>query len=281
MTVETTRTSSPAWSMDVRGFPAVDVVPDALILQASTVAGAVEGDDVAVRVPYANDATAQFVAEGADIAEADPELAEVVVMTGKVAQLVRVSREQLAQADASTLLTASLSRAVTRAANAAFISQAAPTSPAVTPPAGLLNVAGITNGGAVASNLDTLVDAIAGIEADYGTATHIVCDPTAWASLSKLKSQTGAATALLGAGVEAGARQLLGVPVLVSPSVGTGKLLVLDKAAVVSAVGQVILAQSDHAYFGSDSIGLRCTFRFGANVVHPARIVKMTVTPPA
>lgn len=281
MSTATTRTSTEAWSMDVRGFPAVDVIPDALILKASTVAGVVEGDDVAVRVPYANDATATFVAEGADIAEADPELAECVVLTGKVAQLVRVSREQLAQADASSLLTASMSRAVTRAANAAFIAQAAPTAPALTPPAGLLNIAGITNGGAIATNLDKLVDAVAGIEADYGTATHIICDPSAWASLSKVKSQTGAATALLGAGVEAGARQLLGLPVLISPSVGAGKLLVLDRSAIVSAVGQVRLAKSDQAYFSSDSVGLRCTFRFGANVVHPARIVKMTVTPPA
>jgi len=33
-----------------------------------------------------------------------------------------------------------------------------------------------------------------------------------------------------------------------------------------------------HAYFANDSIGLRCTWRFGQNVVRPARIGKFTVT---
>ena len=60
---------------------------------------------------------------------------------------------------------------------------------------------------------------------------------------------------------------------------GTG--LVIDKSAIVSAVGEVMVAQSEHAYFDSDSIALRCTWRFGANVVRPDRIGKFTVTAPS
>ncbi len=64
-------------------------------------------------------------------------------------------------------------------------------------------------------------------------------------------------------------RQLLGIPVLVSSAMTAGSLIVIDRAAVVSAVGPVVVAVSDQAYFASDSIGLRCTFRFGQNVVRP------------
>jgi hypothetical protein len=37
--------------------------------------------------------------------------------------------------------------------------------------------------------------------------------------------------------------------------------MVLDKAAVVSAVGPIDVAVSDQAYFSSDSIGVRLTVR--------------------
>ena len=52
-------------------------------------------------------------------------------------------------------------------------------------------------------------------------------------------------------------------------------------AGGIIAAGQVLVAQSEHAYFSSDSIGLRCTWRFGQNVVRADRIGKFTVTAPA
>ena len=55
----------------------------------------------------------------------------------------------------------------------------------------------------------------------------------------------------------------------------------VDRTAVVSAVGDVEVAQSEHVYFGSDSVALRCTWRFGQNVVRPGRVGTFTVTPPA
>ena len=74
---------------------------------------------------------------------------------------------------------------------------------------------------------------------------------------------------------------LLGVPLVTSSAMPAGSLLVVDKTAVVSAVGPVNVQQSEHVYFTSDSIGLRCTFRFGANLVHPDRVAELTVTAPA
>ena len=96
-----------------------DAIPDALILQTSTVAGDVEGDAVAVHCVYVDDADAGFVPEGQTISEATPNLAQCTVFTGKIAQLVRLSREQYSHVNTSEQLSVSVSRAVTRAANAA------------------------------------------------------------------------------------------------------------------------------------------------------------------
>ena len=281
MATETTKTSAKAWSPDITAFAPSEAIPDALVLQTSTVVGRIEGDDPAVRVAYVDDADADFVAEGAEIPEDDPALSEVLVHTGKVAQLVRLSREQYAQAQTPQMLAESVRRAVTKRANLAYIAQAAPTAPAVTPPAGLVNVPGIEEGDAVASDLDALVDLIATLESNGATPSHILVDPIAWASLRKFKTGTGSAQALLGAGTTDATKSLLDLPVMVTSALASGTGLVIDRSAIVSAVGDVQLATSSDVYFASDSIGIRCTFRFGANVVRPERIGSFTVTAPA
>lgn len=281
MATETTKTSAKAWSPDITAFASSEAIPDALVLQTSTVVGRIEGDEPAVRVAYVDDADADFVAEGAEIPEDDPALSEVLVHTGKVAQLVRLSREQYAQAQTPQMLAESVRRAVTKRANLAYIAQAAPTAPAVTPPAGLVNVAGIEEGDAVASDLDALVDLIATLESNGATPSHILVDPIAWASLRKFKTGTGSAQTLLGAGTTDATKSLLDLPVIVTSALAGGTGLVIDRSAIVSAVGDVQLATSSDVYFASDSIGIRCTFRFGANVVRPERIGSFTVTAPA
>ncbi|EHK84249.1 phage major capsid protein [Rhodococcus pyridinivorans] len=281
MATETTKTSTKAWSPDITAFAPSEAIPDALVLQTSTVVGRIEGDEPAVRVAYVDDADADFVAEGAEIPEDDPALSEVLVHTGKVAQLVRLSREQYAQAQTPQMLAESVRRAVTKRANLAYIAQAAPTAPAVTPPAGLVNVAGIEEGDAVASDLDALVDLIATLESNGATPSHILVDPIAWASLRKFKTGTGSAQTLLGAGTTDATKSLLDLPVIVTSALASGTGLVIDRSAIVSAVGDVQLATSSDVYFASDSIGIRCTFRFGANVVRPERIGSFTVTAPA
>ena len=47
-----------------------------------------------------------------------------------------------------------------------------------------------------------------------------------------------------------------------------------------SAYGAVQLATSADYYFGADSIALRATFRFGAKIANPDRIIKLTVATP-
>lgn len=281
MTTETTGTSAKAWAPDITAYAALDIVPDALIMATSTVAGSIEGDAPSVRVAFATDAAAGFVDEAAPISEANPGLDECVVHTGKVAQLIRLSREQWSQPNTATMLSASVRRAIVKAANIAYLTQVAPVAPAVTPPAGLLNVVGIEAAAAdVTGNLDQLIDLIATLEDNGAQPSHIILAPDAWAEIAKMKLGTGYNASLLGAGIETLDKRLLSLPVLVSPAMDTMTGLVVDKSAIVSAVGQVLVATSEHTYFTTDGIALRATWRFGANVVHPDRIGSFLVSAP-
>lgn len=217
-----------------------DVVPDALILNTATVVGQIEGDDPAIRVPFvADDGVVGFVAEGAEIPDANQEFDEVVVLTGKVAALGKYSFETLAQPEAARMVVDSLSRSVVTKANAAYLGnlEAAPG------PTGLLNTPGIIDFETpIGDDLDQLVDAIAFIETDGGTAMHIIANPTAWATLSKLKRATDSNESLIGAGTVAAERALLGLPVLVTPAMPAGSLLVTDQSAIIGAQSPVRVA---------------------------------------
>lgn len=277
MSTITTPNSAEGWRPDVISIAPSEVIPDALILQTSTVAGHVEGDEPVVRVIHVKDDTAGFVAEGADIEEADPQLDETLVATGKIAQLVRISREQYTQHETAGLLSESVRRAIMKAANQAYIAQPAPTGSNNTPPPGLLNVTGIEDGGTLGDDLDALADAVAHIETNGGQATHIIAAPDVWAALRKVKTGTGSNASLLGAGTDDATPRLLGVPVITTPAVPQGDMIVVDKTAVVSAVGTIQIATSHDVYFTSDSVALRATWRFGQNITNPERLVKLTL----
>lgn len=277
MTTIATPVSAKAMHLDVRGYSPADIIPDALIMQVSTKAGVIGGDEPAVRVPFIDFSDdVGFVAEGEPIEEADPAYSEVVIHSGKVATLARVSQEQMYGQNAAELVTSSMRRALTAKANTAFVAQAAPTPPATNPPGGLLSL-DHTVGGIVDTNLDDVVGAVSTIEAAGGSATHIIASPGAWASVSRIKTGTGSEESLIGAGTAAPQRSLLGVPVLVTPAMPAGTLLVVDRSAILSAYGDVRLAISQDVYFATDSIGVRLTFRFGQKLVDPARVVELTV----
>ena len=192
--------------------------------------------------------------------------------------MIRLSNELYNQVGTADQLAQSVSRALVKKADAAFISQAAPTGGATAPSAGLVNVTGIVNGGAVAGDLDALIDAIADLQANGSTPSHIVVDPAGWAELRKLKqSATANNMSLLGAGTTDAAPMLLSLPVIVNREVPAHSGVVLDRSAVVSAVGPVNVAVDNSVFFTSDSVALRATWRIGFNVVRPDRIAKFTV----
>ncbi|WP_084021542.1 phage major capsid protein [Mycobacterium avium subsp. hominissuis] len=274
-----TPTSPEAWALDVLGLAPEQTIPQSILIQATTKAGEVEGDDVFVRVPMINlDADTGFVPEGNDIPEADPDLSELVIATGKVAVLVRISREQLVQPAASEVVSNEIRRSVLKKVDWALLQQPAPVAPATFPPAGLIAKAAVT--GAVVDNLDAVVDAVASIEALGGSCTNIVASPDAWAFVAKLKTATESNQSLIGAGVESAQRTLLSIPVNVTSAMPSGFLLALDKTKTLSAYGSIQVARSEHAYFNSDSWALRATLRFGAGFTEAGAGVLLTVPPP-
>ena len=68
------------------------------------------------------------------------------------------------------------------------------------------------------------------------------------------------------------------MPVIVDRDVPVASAVVLDRKAFLSAYGEVLIARSDHFYFGHDSIAVRATFRFGAKVADAKRVVLVPVT---
>ena len=270
-----TPTSAYPWRPDISVFHPADVVPEALILKCSTISGAIEGDAPSVRVAYVEDDEATFVAEATAIPEASPELAEVTVFTGKISQLVRISREQYFNHQEGTpeQLALSVSRALVKKADQAFINQPEPTPPTVQPAAGLLHIDGVVDGGEVIGNLDALVDLQAQLQANGGTPTHIVVDPLGWAALRKLKTDdSGSHQRLVGAGVTGALPLLLSLPVLVNANVPAYTGLIVDKTAVVSAVGDVLGSVTVDRYCETDDVGLKATWRIGQNIVRPDRV---------
>ncbi|MEO4038411.1 phage major capsid protein [Micrococcaceae bacterium Sec6.3] len=257
-------------------FMAADVMPDALLFELTTVAGNVEGDAPAVRVPYVKaDPTVGFVAEGALIPEADPTLDELVIRTDKIAVLTRTSNEATRNTPgSSSILSRSLTRAVTVKGNAALLGS-------VADPIGLANVTGATNGGELGTNLDALEDVIGQIEAAGGTPTHVVAHPLLWSKVRAMKAGADSNVPLLGSPAEQTERRVFGLDVIVSPSAPEDRLLVTSKQSIYSAAGPLMLATSGDLFFDRDSTAIRATWRIGWDVIDPAHIGTVTVTAPA
>lgn len=271
-----TLTAAQAWRSDMTGYAPAQVVPEALIVRTTTTVGTVTGDAPAMRVPWVNDDDAGFVSEGSLIPEGDPDLAETVIYTGKIAKLLRISAEQYYRDETASLLADAVTRTVTRAADIAFLTQDEPVG-ATTPPAGLLHAQGATTAENLTGNLDTLHDLLAVLENALAHPSHIILDPAGWAALGKMKTGEDRNDSLLGSGTTAGEKTLLGLPVIVTNTMPTATGLIIDKSDVLSVLGKVEVATSEHAYFTSQGVAVRCTWRIGAKPMHPERLGIFTI----
>ena len=286
----TTTTAGPKGLYPDFTFIAREVLPDALLYQLATIAGAIQGDEPAIRVPYiVTDPTPGFVAEGDEIAVDEPELDEVLVRTSKLAHIMRQTNESAASLDASELLATSMSRAMTHKANTALLTNpitrqdpADETSP-VMQPIGLVNTPGITDAGlwilATDNNFDPLMDALTTVQVNGGEPTHITTDPLTWARLSKLKQADSSNVPLLGSPSAQVDRTLFGLPVIVTAALTTPGILITDQANIVAADATLQIATSDQHFFGSDSLARRATWRIGWNMVRPNRSAFLEVEP--
>ena len=282
MATITTPGADQAWRPDIHVFAPADVLPDALYLSATLHSGNVEGDAPSVRVAFVKDAdSAAFVAEGAEISEDDPDLDEVVVHTRKLARLIRISREQYGQSGTAARLARSVSRDIVRQADRALLTQVAPTAPAVAPAVGLYGTSGLINAGEVEDNLDLLVDTLAVLQANESRPSLLIVDPVGFARLAKLKESSSSNRSLLTPDATSGASTVIaGIRTVVSNALAAGTGLIVDPSAIASAYGQLTIATSEHAYFNSDTIAIRATWRVGHQVVYANRLARFTVADP-
>jgi HK97 family phage major capsid protein len=277
MSLVTTGLSGQAWSPNVSVFAASDVLPESLILQTSTVSGAIDGDEPTVRVAFVDDAEADFTAEGDAIPESEPKLAEAVIKTSKVSVLVPLSREQFGQQGADQRISESVARAVARKANSAYLRQPIHVGDGWGAPAGILTHPDIYAGETITDSLDPIIDAFAAIQAELANPSHFLIDPIGWGKLRKLKTGADSRISILGAGTNDALPMLLNVPVIVTPAMPANSLAILDQSAIVSAVGQLQVAISEDFYFNRDAVAARCTWRFGAQLMRPERIACLNI----
>lgn len=251
-------------------FVPAEIVPDALPLLVGTQGGSVEGDAPVVRVPYVKDEPdAKFVAEGEGAEFSEPTFDELLVNTRKLIVLSRQSREASESPVAADLLATSMGNALIRKANNVFINGTEPDD-------GLATITEVTEAGKLGKDLDVLVDAITGIEVAGGTATDIITDPVTWSTIVKMKAATGSNLPLIGSPAEIANRTLYGCAVHVSADVAPKTMLVLDKAAVIVAAGEIQVAVSPDVFFKEDVIARRVTWRLGWGVTNPKRLARIT-----
>ena len=139
-------------------IPAQDAINDALALTLAQQGPAIEGDAPSVRVPLCADMEAAQVAEGATITETEAALSEIEIHTRKLALLTRMSYEAYSHSDATNLLTDTMRRSITNAADKAFLTNAKGEDGT---PAGITNTEGIVKPeDSITDSLAPLLEAI-------------------------------------------------------------------------------------------------------------------------
>jgi len=203
-----------------------------------------------------------------------------VVTPAKVGGVVAVSRELAddSSPEASAEVGRGLVRKITRSIdNAYFGTLAAPA------PAGLPSVVGVgtVDAGTAWTSLDWAAQAITQAEEVGATITSFVAHPDDGLILAQLKDQTGSLRPLLGIDATVPTRRVvLGVPLLVSPSVTVGTVWGIPGARIVAVVRDDARVEVDRSYyFLSDRVAVRGTMRVGFAFPHPAAVQKITIGP--
>jgi HK97 family phage major capsid protein len=147
-------------------------------------------------------------------------------------------------------------------------------------PAGLSTLSGIQTYVAAAAfdNLDFAAVAVSKAEIVGASVTAFVTSPATALALATNKTAEGSNAPVLGTdATSATARQILGVPLLVSQYVSADTLWALDMSRVWLVVRDDATVEADRSvFFTSDRVAVKATMRAGFGFVHPASVVKVT-----
>ena len=250
---------------------------ESLALAVSTL---VHTDAGTFRFPVVSaDPSAAWTAENAEIAVSEATADEVLVIPRKVAGLSIVSNELAndTSPEAAEVIGNGLARDIAKQIDRAFFG-VAPANTNVQP-GGLeyLAAAVTTIAANPAAGIGAFIDALAAAEAHGVTLDSFVTDPATAAALAKLTTGSGSNLPLFGVGATNGIeRNVLGVPLLVSPSVVAGTAWGIPKASMFSVLRNDVTVDVDKsAYFSKDQTAIRAILRVAFGFVQPAAIIKI------
>lgn len=227
-----------------------------------------------------SEAPADFVAEGADLPLGDPGLDDVAVTPAKVAGLTIVTAEAVEDAspDVSKVVGDSLVRAIPAKIDQAFIGSLP--APAPKGIASLTDVTDVT--GSTPDNLadlDVIADAIAAVQDEGGTPTHILVSPGVAKHLAKLKTGSGSNQPLLGVdAIKPTVRTAYGLPLVTVRALTNSALYVVDGSRIAVVLRRTTTVDiSKDRYFESERVAVRARARVGFGFLHPETIAKVGV----
>ncbi|WP_040164303.1 phage major capsid protein [Microbacterium gorillae] len=229
------------------------------------------------------DPSASWVAENEEIPMSEAAGASINIKPTKLAGLTHISNEIANDSNptAAGIAGLALARDIAKKIDAAFFG---PESANVVQQSGLESIptGEFTHIDAnPATSLEAWVDALAAAEAVGTEPSTWVTDPATAQALAKLKTGTGSNVFLLGQGAENGpSRQVLGVPLVVSPYVLPGTVwgIPRDRSMIIMRERAEIAVDKSFR-FGFDQTVIRAVCRVGFGFPHAAGIVKITKTP--
>lgn len=206
-----------------------------------------------------DDGSAVWVDELEEIPSDAPEADTISLTAKKLANVVTLSNESIADAPVSELdaVGLALARSVAVAIDTRAFSASAATSIA---PAGLLP----TMTPAVGTvSFDSIIATIGAIEAIGGTASVVFLNPTDVTTLRLVKSATGANSYVLQPDTRlAGAESISAARIISTPALAAGTMVVADPKQIVVGVRKAVeVAFSAHSAFTSDAVLARVTAR--------------------
>lgn len=271
-----TSNSSPLTPAEISSLVIEPVFAAATAASAATV---IQFSTNEFRIPVVDDGSAAWTPEGSEIAISEPALSEVILTPKKLACLVPLSNELIADVngDATIIVGDAVTRAIARRIDAAFWGT-------TTPANGMKAIGAQTatlTGDSDLANLDAFTDAVAELSAHGHLASTIAVSPAVYKVLAKIKTGAGSNAGLLQpTATLATPLQIAGVPVIVTSALADDTAYVLDNRRVVIGVrtSDVDLQIDSSVFFTSDRSALRATLRLNAAYPDPTAIVKVAIS---
>lgn len=240
-------------------------------------------------------ATAYWVAENSDITESEPSFEQITLTPHKLAALISVSNELLADANPAVeeIIRRDLSQTLAAAADLGYLRGTGTDNQ----PLGIRNQDGIQTiavGGAL--EYDAIVDAVTKVQEQNANPTAFICHPRVKGVLLKLKDGNGRPIFI--SDMSARPRDFLfGLPVIYTSQIPTNlgaggnetEIYCVDGSAIIIAIWQALsLAASDTAAiwdatngrtisaFQRDQTLVRAVMRVDVGLRHPEAVSVLT-----